>query len=180
MAAATEAFREVGPEGVTVRDIAARAQVSHGLVMHYFGSYEELVRAVLARRRERALSSLMEQLSALGNADADPAILDLALDFLLDPVRRRLRAWLDARGSEPTQRARLGMLTQLATLYLNRVRAAHGKAPLASQTVEDLVLVLQSAAQGFPNTPSALRQDSEQRFRGTLRAMVQAYLLQQP
>jgi AcrR family transcriptional regulator len=51
--AASELLVEVGPHGATVRSIAARAGVNHGLVHHYFGSKEQLMRA--------AMISLLEQ-----------------------------------------------------------------------------------------------------------------------
>jgi AcrR family transcriptional regulator len=45
--AATVLFAERGPSAVTVRMIAERAGVNHGLVHHYFGSKQGLVRAVV-------------------------------------------------------------------------------------------------------------------------------------
>ena len=47
LSAATELFAERGPGAVSVRDVANRAQVNHGLVHRHFGSKEKLVRAVL-------------------------------------------------------------------------------------------------------------------------------------
>ena len=46
--AAAELLAERGPEAVSVRDVAARAVVNHGLVHRHFGSKRELVRAVMA------------------------------------------------------------------------------------------------------------------------------------
>lgn len=46
--AAAELLAERGPEAVSVRDVAARALVNHGLVHRHFGSKRELVRAVMA------------------------------------------------------------------------------------------------------------------------------------
>lgn len=45
LAAAGDLLVEVGPHGATVREIARRAGVNHGLVHHYFGSKEQLLRA---------------------------------------------------------------------------------------------------------------------------------------
>jgi AcrR family transcriptional regulator len=47
LAAAAELFSEKGPTATSVRDIAARSGVNHGLVYRHFGTKEELVAAVL-------------------------------------------------------------------------------------------------------------------------------------
>ena len=44
---ARELFAERGPAAASVRDIAARARVNHGLVFRHFGTKERLVSAVL-------------------------------------------------------------------------------------------------------------------------------------
>ena len=46
-AAAAELFAEKGPTATSVRDIAARSGVNHGLVYRHFGTKEQLVAAVL-------------------------------------------------------------------------------------------------------------------------------------
>jgi AcrR family transcriptional regulator len=46
-AAAGELFAERGPAATSIRDIAARANVNHGLVHRHFGTKERLVGAVL-------------------------------------------------------------------------------------------------------------------------------------
>ena len=45
--AATELFAEKGPSDVSVREVATRAGVNHGLVHYYFGSKDALLAAVL-------------------------------------------------------------------------------------------------------------------------------------
>ena len=45
--AASDLFAERGPARVSVREVAASAGVNHGLVHHYFGSKDALLRAVL-------------------------------------------------------------------------------------------------------------------------------------
>lgn len=45
--AATELFAERGPAATSIRDIAARSHVNHGLVFRHFGTKEQLVGAVL-------------------------------------------------------------------------------------------------------------------------------------
>lgn len=47
LAAAADLFAECGPAATSIRDIAARSKVNHGLVHRHFGSKENLVGAVL-------------------------------------------------------------------------------------------------------------------------------------
>lgn len=45
--AAAELFAERGPAATSIRDIASRSKVNHGLVFRHFGTKEKLVGAVL-------------------------------------------------------------------------------------------------------------------------------------
>jgi TetR/AcrR family transcriptional regulator, repressor for neighboring sulfatase len=45
--AAADLFAERGPAATSIRDIAARSKVNHGLVFRHFGTKEQLVGAVL-------------------------------------------------------------------------------------------------------------------------------------
>lgn len=54
LSAAAELFAEHNPSQVSVRDIAARAGVSHALVHRYLGSKEDILGAVLVRGRQEA------------------------------------------------------------------------------------------------------------------------------
>ena len=55
LTAATELFADRGPARVSVRDIAARAGVNHGLVHRHFGSKDAVLRAVLDHQWETLL-----------------------------------------------------------------------------------------------------------------------------
>ena len=55
--AAEELFAAEGPETVSVRDIAARAGVSHALVHRYLGKKTEIYDAVLTRDQSRVVRS---------------------------------------------------------------------------------------------------------------------------
>lgn len=70
--AATDLFAERGPAATSIRDIAARSNVNHGLVFRHFGTKEQLVGAVL--------DHLGAGLSALLGTDAPAAVLESALD----------------------------------------------------------------------------------------------------
>ncbi|BBZ73697.1 putative HTH-type transcriptional regulator [Mycobacterium paraseoulense] len=69
---ATELFAERGPAATSIRDIAARSNVNHGLVFRHFGSKENLVGAVL--------DHLGANLTALLRDGAPAEELDRALD----------------------------------------------------------------------------------------------------
>jgi AcrR family transcriptional regulator len=63
LAAARELFAAHGVDGVSVRDIAARAGVNHALVHRYFGAKDDMVAAILLAEGQR--------MSALGRPEAD-------------------------------------------------------------------------------------------------------------
>ncbi len=50
---AAQLFSERGPAAASIRDIAARARVNHGLVFRHFGTKEHLVAAVLDHQAAR-------------------------------------------------------------------------------------------------------------------------------
>lgn len=70
--AATDLFAERGPAATSIRDIAARSNVNHGLVFRHFGTKEQLVGAVL--------DHLGANLSMLLGTDTPPAVLEKSLD----------------------------------------------------------------------------------------------------
>jgi AcrR family transcriptional regulator len=67
--AALELYGSVGIAGASLRDIAARAQVTPAMVHYYFGSKDELRDAVVEERLMPLIGALREGLAA---ADAGP------------------------------------------------------------------------------------------------------------
>lgn len=61
VSAAADLFEELGPHAVSVRAIAERAGVNHGLVHHYFGSKAGLVQAVLERLADESAAAIRER-----------------------------------------------------------------------------------------------------------------------
>ncbi len=61
VSAAASLFEEVGPNAVSVRAIAERAGVNHGLVHHYFGSKAGLVQAVLEQLADESAAAIRER-----------------------------------------------------------------------------------------------------------------------
>src|SRR5437868_5082941 len=80
--AATDLFAERGPAATSIRDIAARSQVNHGLVFRHFGTKEQLVGAVL--------DYIGESLSELLETGASAEAVDRALDRQMRVMARTL------------------------------------------------------------------------------------------
>src|SRR5438045_9506246 len=78
--AAADLFAERGPAATSIRDIAARSRVNHGLIHRHFGSKHSVVAAVL--------DHLGQHLAALLAADADGATISVAVDRQLRVIAR--------------------------------------------------------------------------------------------
>jgi AcrR family transcriptional regulator len=72
LSAAAELFAERGPAATSIRDIATRSKVNHGLIFRHFGAKDRLVGAVL--------DHLVGQLTELLDAGAPAADVDRAID----------------------------------------------------------------------------------------------------
>jgi AcrR family transcriptional regulator len=91
--AATDLFAERGPAATSIRDIAARSKVNHGLVFRHFGTKEQLVGAVLDR--------LGTNLTGLLESDPPAEVLEKALDRQMRVMARSL---LDGYPAEQLQK----------------------------------------------------------------------------
>lgn len=76
IAAAADLLGEVGPRAMSVRQIAERAGVNHGLVHHYFGGKDGLARAGM----KRLVAEHMEWVRSQNAGRPYPAPLGLAGD----------------------------------------------------------------------------------------------------
>lgn len=84
LSAATDLFAERGPAATSIRDIAARSKVNHGLIYRHFGTKEQLVGAVLEH--------LGGRLTALLDGDVADAEIEQNMD---QHMRVMARALLD-------------------------------------------------------------------------------------
>ncbi|HUO40664.1 MAG TPA: helix-turn-helix domain-containing protein [Mycobacterium sp.] len=75
-------FAERGPAAASIREIAARARVNHGLVFRHFGTKEDLIAAVL--------DHLASQHAELIDADAPVEQIQAASDRQLRVIARAL------------------------------------------------------------------------------------------
>jgi AcrR family transcriptional regulator len=80
--AATDLFAERGPAATSIRDIAARSRVNHGLVFRHFGTKEQLVGAVL--------DQLGANLTDLLRSQAPADVVEPALDRQMRVMARTL------------------------------------------------------------------------------------------
>jgi AcrR family transcriptional regulator len=80
--AATDLFAERGPAATSIRDIAARSKVNHGLVFRHFGTKDQVVGAVL--------DNLGTTLTALLDSGAPGDEVDRALDLQMRVMARTL------------------------------------------------------------------------------------------
>ncbi|BAX91202.1 TetR/AcrR family transcriptional regulator [Mycobacterium shigaense] len=80
--AATDLFAERGPAATSIRDIAARSKVNHGLVFRHFGTKDKLVGAVL--------DHLGTTLTDLLNSGAPSEVVDQVLDRQMRVMARTL------------------------------------------------------------------------------------------
>jgi AcrR family transcriptional regulator len=64
--AATALFAARGPASVSVRDIAAAAQINHALVHRHFGSKDDVLRAVLERAAQEMAAITAEETNSRG------------------------------------------------------------------------------------------------------------------
>jgi AcrR family transcriptional regulator len=105
--AASTLFEELGPNAVSVRAIAERAGVNHGLVHHYFGSKAGLVQAVLEGLAEASASAIRER--------GVDAVIDPNDDRVRRHVRVLTRVVLDDAAPEGFQ-AQFPIVTYLSSL----------------------------------------------------------------
>src|SRR5689334_1414018 len=85
--AAERLFAREVPDRVGLKDVAREAGVSHALVSHYFGSYEALVEATLARAMSRARESVLAILFT--EAQPPARLLEQVAKTAEDPVLMR-------------------------------------------------------------------------------------------
>jgi AcrR family transcriptional regulator len=129
--AADRVFRDHLPDAVGLREIAAAAGVSHGLVTHYFTTYEGLVAAVIARRLDAARTAAFAHLAQMTFAPDEVPLLSVLVDLLEDRTLVRLLVWslLSGRGADIVGRD--GQLGRLIDSMVARFAAVGTPVPRA-------------------------------------------------
>jgi len=183
--AATGLVAAHGPDGVTLARVAAAAGVTRGLVSHYFGTYQGLVRAVLraedARHRERVRARVADDAGVPYAA----RMLDVVFATLADEQYLRLWTWSALHPEHGTLAG--GTLAGIADTMEAGLRAAlpPDRVP-ARDRIEAVLLVGMSGAYGYAlggrSWQAALGHDPDdpgraEAFRAALSAAVATYLL---
>jgi AcrR family transcriptional regulator len=91
--AAEHLLSEHGPDAVGLRDVAQEAGVSHGLITHYFKTYEGLVEAVFTRRTQRIAERVLSSFAQMQAVPSADALVELMLSIASEPLHLRLVAW---------------------------------------------------------------------------------------
>ena len=89
--AAEQVLARLGPDRTGLKEIAAEADVSHGLVTHYFGSIDSVIEHVLERQMVGIRDAVVERMRTEGAGWAE--VLELVFDELSAPLGGRLLAW---------------------------------------------------------------------------------------
>jgi AcrR family transcriptional regulator len=123
ISAAAELFASRGPSRVSVREVAAAANVNHGLVHHYFGSKDGLLRVVLDELAVEAADEIAgwDGMTAFDVSSATSRHSRIVAQLLLEsrnpadvqtsfPTIERLTADLRARGMSRDDAARRAAL----------------------------------------------------------------------
>lgn len=123
--AAERVFADHLPDSVGLREIAAEAAVSHGLVTHYFGTYDALVSAVIERRLGRARATAFAALaqSTLADDGDEAPLLTVLIELFSDRSLMRLLAWALLSGRDLTSIVTPGQLAQLVDGMAARLTA---------------------------------------------------------
>ena len=188
--AAERLLAERSPDAVGLKDVAALVGVSHALISHYFGTFGELVDAVLERRirslREAGLARLRDPVGAFSSGE----LLASLFAMLSDPVYLRLSMWALA-GDRPSGAASFPMREQGMRIFAEALTARikseypHLDAEPLRQRVELGLLTANSAAYGYMvgrtawmgalgKTPT---EEMDRRFQEALDVMVRAFVL---
>jgi TetR/AcrR family transcriptional regulator, repressor for neighboring sulfatase len=146
LAAATELIAERGPDAVTLRLVGEAAGVTHGLVTHYFGTYEALVAAVLRRASEERWGRIRERIAADDGVAHAERVMDVLFEAVGDPRYVRLWAWAMLR---PQPGAAAGLAEFVDGLEAGIATMLEGPDMPSRARIEGRVLLALSASYGY-------------------------------
>jgi len=150
LAAARAVLSELGPDKAGLKDIAREAGVSHGLVTHYFGTFEALVEETLALQvmsaRERLLSALTD-----GEQITAARVVHEFFEVVDDPLYGRLAAWalLSGRFENDDFFSRRNKGPASFADAIEAWLAASGRPPIDRDELETMMVLAITTALGY-------------------------------
>ena len=93
LAAARKVFAELGPTPLVSKMWPPRPGVSHGLITHYFGTFDGLVEATMAEHIRVVRQRLLDQLASGDTTLSAGRFIDAFFEVIEDPLYGRLAAW---------------------------------------------------------------------------------------
>ncbi len=147
--ATSELLVAQGPDAIGLKDVAARAGVSHALVTHYFGTKDSLFEEAIAAHAMDLRQTIM---SALDSEDTIPVetLIGMLLDSLTEASAGRLAAWLMLSGR--MDRADFFSQRQKgAKRIVDRLmnRFAESGVVISRERIEFAILLVLTAAHGY-------------------------------
>ncbi len=176
--AADAVFARSLPDAVGLRDIAAEAKISHGLITHYFATYENLVIASIARRFAAARVNAGQHLSSLGGDDTP--LIAILTDLLADKTLTRLVAWSSMTGQHEQFLSTQNFSTMIDAMEAELVRR---KLPVSRESLELGVMLTISTVLGWSIIGGALERAAgrtpltSEQLRSELRHLTRGYLM---
>ncbi|MFS0771722.1 TetR/AcrR family transcriptional regulator [Sphingomonas sp. 1P08PE] len=140
---------EAGPQGVTLKAVAARIGRTHANLLHHFGSAAGLQRALAERMAADITATIGEAVLAARAGTRDPrAIVDLTFDAFDREGAGALASWMILTGNhdalDPILQAIHRLVDQLAA------GTGLGQRPIAEETLQLVLLALGDALLGAP------------------------------
>ena len=167
--AARTVFGELGPDRAGLKEVAQEAGVSHGLITHYFGTFDNLVEEALRSHSDRIRDDLIH---AIARSDASPqVVVELLLERLGDPRFGRLVSWalLSGRFRREDFFPKRNQGPKVIADALESALSSGGKR-IDREALETLMIVVWCAAVGYSMSSTELwqfygRQQSPERDR---------------
>lgn len=183
LAHVSEVFAHKLPDAVGVRELAASAGVSHALITHYFQSYDNLIREVIATRLGALRELAFARLAGATFGMHDAPLLDVLLDFSEDRALVRLMMWAMLAGRSELVMGASGQLARIVDALHARL-AATGAA-VARDRLEFSVAAAISMVLGWSVASGALEHNLDRadrpierpELRRELERMIRAYVV---
>jgi AcrR family transcriptional regulator len=175
--AADQVFARDLPDAVGLREIAAQAGVSHGLVTHYFGTYDALVDAAIERRSTALRNLAFARLATENMNPSESPLLDLLVEALADRTLARLVAWSILKHRQLGSPGQLGRLVNAMHVRLRSVGIVVPYDRLEFSVVAAITMMVGwSVASSTIDRVVGHGEFDTPRLRSELRRMMRAYL----